>query len=150
MLEKVIKVCLGNDGFSNSMWEEWRAAYLLHKINHEDPRSMGGYTVTEMAIYNNAEFVSKMYGLPVGIIQKDASADLMLVDYAPPTPLTPGNLPWHILFGFRESMVTGTIVNGEWLMQDRQLLTLNETEIAAQARELAPRVWEKYQTIAAV
>jgi putative selenium metabolism protein SsnA len=149
MLEAGIKVCLGNDGFSNSMWEEWRAAYLLHKIAHEDPRRMGGYTVSEMAIYNNAAFVSEMFGTPIGVIEKGAAADLMLVDYAPPTPLTAGNLPWHILFGFRESMVTGTIVNGQWLMKDRQLLTLNEAEIAAHARELAPKVWEKYQSIAA-
>jgi putative selenium metabolism protein SsnA len=149
MLEAGIKVCLGNDGFSNAMWEEWRAAYLLHKIAHEDPRRMGGYTVTEMAIYNNAAFASQMYGTPIGMIATGAAADLMLVDYHSPTPLTAGNLPWHILFGFRESMITGTIVNGQWLMKDRQLQTLDEAEIAARARELAPEVWEKYNLSAA-
>jgi len=148
MLAAGVKVCLGNDGFSNSMWEEWRAAYLLHKIAHKDPRRMGGYSVTAMAIDNNAAFASAMYGMPIGMIAKGAAADLMLVDYHSPTPLTAGNLPWHILFGFRESMVTGTIVNGQWLMRERQLLTLNEGEIAARARELAPRVWEKYNQFA--
>src|SRR3990170_502699 len=27
-----VRVCLGNDGFSNAMWEEWKTAYLLHKV----------------------------------------------------------------------------------------------------------------------
>lgn len=149
MLEAGIKVCLGNDGFSNAMWDEWRTAYLLHKIAHEDPRRMGGYTITDMAIYNNAAFASQMFDLPLGILAPGATADLMLVDYHPPTPMTAGNLPWHILFGFRDNMVTGTIVNGQWLMRDRQLLTLNEAEIAAHARELAPKVWETYNKFVA-
>lgn len=150
MLEMGIKVCLGNDGFSNAMWEEWKAAYFLHKIHHQDPRRMGGYTVADMAIYNNAALANVFFPeMPIGIIEKGAAADLILVDYQPPTPLTEENLPWHILFGFRDSMVTGAIVNGQVLMQDRQLLTLNEVEIASQARALAPKVWENYGKIAA-
>ena len=66
------------------------------------------------------------------------------MDYHPHTPLTAGNLPWQILFGFHESMVTTTIVAGRVLMRDRQLLTLDEAEITAKAREQAPGVWERY------
>ncbi|GAB4398815.1 MAG: putative aminohydrolase SsnA [Anaerolineales bacterium] len=145
MLALGVKVCLGNDGFSNSMWDEWRAAYLLHKIRHADPRRMGGETLVKMAIENNAALVSAFFPeAPLGLIEKGAAADLILVDYQPPTPLTAGNLPWHILFGLRDGMVTATIVNGKILMKDRQLLTLDESEIAAQARAHAPRVWEAY------
>jgi hypothetical protein len=59
--------------------------------------------------------------------------------------MTDGNLPWHIIFGFQQSMVTTTIVAGKVLMKDRQLLTLNEEEIAARGREIAPRIWKKYE-----
>ena len=45
-------------------------------------------------------------------------------------------------------MVTATMVDGKFLMRDRQLLTLNEAEIAAQALALAPGVWERYQNYA--
>jgi putative selenium metabolism protein SsnA len=37
MLRMGIKVGLGNDGFSNAMWEEWKTAYLVHKLWHSDP-----------------------------------------------------------------------------------------------------------------
>lgn len=145
MLEKGIKVCLGNDGFSNAMWAEWNAAYLLHKLNSGDPRRMGGNTVTEMAIYNNAALAKTFFADEVGILKPGAAADLIFVDYNPPTPLSEGNLPWHILFGFRDSLVTTTIVAGKILMQDRQLLTLDEKEVAAKARELSAKTWQRYE-----
>jgi putative selenium metabolism protein SsnA len=146
MLRAGIKVCLGNDGFSNAMWEEWKAAYLLHKVHHRDPRRMGGYDVTRMAIYNNAALANVFFSdAPIGQIVPGGYADLIFVDYQPNTPLTAGNLPWHIIFGFQQSMVTTTIVGGKVLMRNRELLTLDEKEIAAKAREIAPKVWDRYQ-----
>jgi hypothetical protein len=59
--------------------------------------------------------------------------------------LTAGNLPWHIIFGVQQSMVTTSIVSGGVLMKDRELLTQDEKEIPAKAREIAPKVWERYQ-----
>jgi len=148
MLAAGIKVCLGNDGFSNAMWEEWKSTYLLHKIAHEDPRQMNGNAVVEMAIYNNAALTSTYFPYaPVGVIQPEAVADLIFIDYHPFTELTPGNLPWHILFGFHESMVTTTIVAGNILMKDRQLLTLDEAAITAKAQELSQQVWKRYNEL---
>jgi putative selenium metabolism protein SsnA len=147
MLSLGIPVCLGNDGFSNAMWEEWKTAYLLHKVWHRDPRRMPADLLASMAIYNNAGLASRFFpDGPVGVLRQGAQADLIAVDYRPTTPLTPGNLPWHIVFGFNASMVTATMVGGDWLMRDRKLLTLDETEIAARARELAAGVWERYPT----
>jgi hypothetical protein len=68
------------------------------------------------------------------------------VDYHPHTPLTADNLPWQILFGFQEGMVTTTMVDGKILMRDRELLTLDEEALTTQARELAPEVWKRYET----
>jgi hypothetical protein len=57
--------------------------------------------------------------------------------------MTVDNLPWHIIFGFENSMVTTTICAGKVLMKDRQLLLLDEAEITARSRELAKKVWER-------
>ncbi|HEX9797971.1 MAG TPA: putative aminohydrolase SsnA [Anaerolineales bacterium] len=143
-----IPVCLGNDGFSNAMWAEWKAAYLLHKVWHRDPRRAGGDLITEMAVRNNAQLAGRFFRqAPLGVIDVGAHADLILVDYQPTTPLSAGNLPWHILFGFESSMVTGTIVAGQMLMRDRALLTLDEAEISGRARELAAEVWQRYSAL---
>ncbi len=141
-----IPVCLGTDGFSHTMWEEWKTAYLLHKVWRRDPRRMNGYDVARMAAYNNAALAGSFYqDAPLGVLSRGAHADLILVDYHPHTPLTPGNLPWHIIFGFHESMITTTIVAGKVLMKDRQLLTMDEATITKQALKQAPGVWERYR-----
>ena len=122
-----IPLCLGNDGFSNNMWAEWKAAYLLHKVVNRDPRRGPGDEIARMAWDNNAALLRRFFPeAPIGEICPGAAADLILVDYQPFTPMTPGNLPWHLLFGFESSMVTSTICAGQLLMRDRQLLTLDE------------------------
>lgn len=148
MLRAGVRVCLGNDGFSNAMWEEWKAAYLAHKLIHRDPRRLPADRLAEMAIYNNAALANTVIpgAPPLGVIAPGAAADLILVDYHPFTPLTEGNLPWHIVFGFHESMITTTIARGQVLMRDRQLLLLDEAKIAAEARRRAPQVWKKYNS----
>ncbi len=146
LLRLGVPVCLGTDGFSSTMWTEWKTAYLLHKVWHRDPRRMNGMDVARMAAYNNAALANIFFPeAPLGKLVPGAFADLILVDYHPNTPLTPGNLPWHIVFGFHESMVTMTMVNGKVLMRDRQLLTLDEAAITARAREIAPQVWQRYE-----
>ena len=144
-----VKVCLGNDGFTQDMWTEWKTAYLLHKVWHQDPRRMNGIDVVQMGVYNNAALAEVFFpGRKLGMLAEGAAADLIFVDYHPFTPLTPGNLPWQIIFGFNESMVTATMVDGAFVMRDRVLLTLDEAEIAEQAMALAPDVWERYQNFA--
>ena len=144
LLRLGVKVALGNDGFSNAMWDEWKAAYLSHKAAHRDPRRMNGATVAEMAVANNAALANVFFPqAPIGVLAPGAFADIIFVDYHPTTPMNAGNLPWHILFGFENSMVTTTICAGKVLMKDRQLLFLDEAMITARSRELAQQVWTR-------
>ena len=142
-----VKVCLGNDGFSNAMWDEYRTCYLAHKLWNKDPQRMNGDSLAEIAFYNNAALASHFFPKhgKIGVIEEGAQADLILVDYLPFTEMTVDNLPWHIQFGFRDSMVTATMVAGKWLMRDRQLLTLDEKEIAGKTLESSREVWKRYE-----
>lgn len=149
MLQSGVRVGLGNDGFSNAMWLEWKEAYFLHKLAHRNPQRMGGNTVFQIAVENNSALISELFdGLLIGEISEGAAADLIFVDYHPFTPLTPGNLPWHILFGFDPSMVTATIAAGKPLMLERKLLTLDEEEITAKAMEISEQTWQRFEAIA--
>ncbi|NDJ75831.1 MAG: amidohydrolase family protein, partial [Chloroflexi bacterium] len=149
MLAEGFPLALGNDGFSNNMWAEWKAAYLLHKVAQRDPRCAPADAVAQMATQHNARLAEVFFpGQRIGQLVPGAAADLILVDYRPFTPLTAGNLPWHIMFGFESSMVTTTIVAGRVLMHERKLRTLDEAAIAAAARDVAPHVWERYASFA--
>ena len=145
LLEQGMNLCLGNDGFSNNMWAEWKTAYLLHKVVNRDPRYANGMNIAKMAWDNNARLVENFFpNTTIGEVSVGAKADLIFVDYHPFTPLTEGNFPWHLIFGFESSMVTSTMCDGKFLMRDRELLMLDEDEIAAEAMSLAPKVWESY------
>lgn len=141
-----VNVCLGNDGFSNAMWDEWKTAYLAHKLWNRDPRRMGGYDVVKMAVTNNAKLANMFFSsAPIGVLKEGAFADLMFVNYHPYTEMTAGNLPWHIIFGFSNADVTTTIAAGKVLMKDKVILVADEEEITAKGRELSKKTWERYQ-----
>ena len=145
LLRAGVRVALGNDGFSNAMWDEWKTAYLLHKAWHRDQQRAGGNQIVQMAVVNNAALAGVFFPqAPLGVLAAGAFADMILVDYHAPTPLTAGNLPWQILFGFDAGMVTTTICGGKVLMRDRALLFLDEAQIAARSRELAAAVWQRF------
>jgi putative selenium metabolism protein SsnA len=146
MLKIGIPVGLGNDGFSNNMFTEMAVAYLAHKQASGDPRTLPADQVVQMAWDHNARIARVFFpglGPHFGQLAKGAPADLILVDYNPPTPLDAGNLPWHIIFGMDGSRIDSTIVGGQALMRHRQLLTLDEAEIMAKARELADKLWRR-------
>ena len=146
MMRAGVKMGLGNDGMSNDMWEEWKATYFVHKLVNRDSRRMSAADIAQMAIYTNADLVNSLFETgPVGVLKPGAQADIIFVDYHPFTPLTVGNLPWHIVFGFHSSMITLTMVDGKVLMKDRELLTLDEEKIASEALRNAPGVWERFE-----
>ena len=144
MLRAGVRVSLGNDGFSNNMLAEMKAAYLVHKLYQRDPRAMPGDLVLRLTNENNAALARVFWpDLTLAELAPGAAADLVFLDYHPTTPLTAGNLPWHLLFGAEASMVTATVCAGRVLMRDRRFLTLDEEEITARSRELAAQVWQR-------
>jgi putative selenium metabolism protein SsnA len=143
MLRRGINVGLGNDGFSNNMFTEMEAAYLVHKLHQKDPRMMGADQVLEMGVRNNARIAGLFFPNPLGELSVGAYADVIILDYVPTTPMDVGNLPWHLIFGMDGGQVRTTIVGGKVLMKDRELLTLDEEAICARSRELAQKVWAR-------
>ncbi|HXL37844.1 MAG TPA: putative aminohydrolase SsnA [Ktedonobacteraceae bacterium] len=149
MVRVGVNVGLGNDGFSMNMMQEMKAAYLLHKLALEDPRVMPADLVLKLGFQHNSRIMDAVFNpfspnFPrVGQLSIGAAADIVLLDYLPPTPLTSGNFPWHLIFGIDGHQVNSTMVNGRWLMRNRQLLTVDEARIHARARELSQTLWNR-------
>jgi putative selenium metabolism protein SsnA len=144
MLRSGVHLGLGNDGFSNQMFAEMKMAYFVHKLAQRNPQAMPGNLVMDLAYANNAQLAQVFWpDQRLGELREGAMADMVFIDYQPTTPLSVGNLPWHILFGVEASMITSTVCAGRVLMRDRQLLTLDEEAITARSRELASDVWSR-------
>ena len=144
MRQAGVQVGLGNDGFSNQMFAEMKAAYLVHKLWQRDPRALPANVVLQIAYAVNGRLARVFWPDTVlGELSEGGSADLVLLDYRPPTPLTAQNLPWHVLFGVEASMITATVCAGRVLMRDRELLTLDQEAVSRRSRELATGVWRR-------
>ena len=147
MLRGGMKVVLGNDGFSNDVFEEMRVAYLLHKEERRDPRVMPADQLLQIVMSNNAALAQQFFGQTMGRLEPGAAADIILVDYDPPTPLTIDNFPWHIIFGFDGRKVDTTIVAGRILMRHGHIPHLDTERIYARSREIASDTWKRYLTL---
>ena len=143
MLRLGLPVGLGNDGFSHNLFHELQVGYLLPRHVQGDPRATVGPEYVDLLLRHNPQTASAAFGLPLGRLEVGAGADLILLRYLSPTPVTPGNLAWHLLFGIDGSEVDTTIVNGRVLMRHRELTTLDEEAIAAHASKLAAELWKR-------
>ncbi len=97
-----------------------------------------------MLFRNNSLVCEEYFGHPLGKLTPGAYADLIVVNYDPPTPIHPGNVDGHILFGISGPMVDTTIINGRVVMRERQLVDIDEAAIRAKSRELASKVWQRF------
>ncbi len=142
LLEQDILVGLGTDGMSASLYGDMRAANLIHKHDLQDNR-VGWNEVQKMVLKNNAQIYQRVSGLQAGHIAPGLPADLILIDYFPPTPMTNANIWGHVLFGIADAPVDTVFIGGERVLFQKQLINIDEAEAAAKARELTKKVWAK-------
>ncbi len=143
MMGKGIEVGLGTDGMSSDMLSQMRCSYLLHRHVKKDPR-VAFLEAPTMLLDNNPKIVKRVAGWRVGEIAKGAMADIILIDYLPPTILNESNFLGHLIFGLVDATVDTTICNGKILMRDKKLVGLDEKSIAQKASQLASELWKRF------
>jgi putative selenium metabolism protein SsnA len=145
LTENGVLVGLGTDAMTVNMRSEVRTALWQQKLSHNDP-SVGFCEVLSMLLNNNAKIANRQWsGLGLGEIREQGAADLVLLDYIPPTPLNSDTVLGHFAFGITEASVRSTIVGGKVLMHNRLLeISIDEERVAARSRELAQKLWDRF------
>jgi len=138
-----VLVGLGSDGYSPRMWEEFKAAFHLQKVRAGDPR-VGYAEAYAAALLNNRRIALKLWGMDVGRVETGARADLILVDYYPPTPIHSDNLFGHVLFGIANAPIDLLVVNGRTVVRDHRCVTVDERAVAERAAKRAKTLWERF------
>ena len=142
MVKRGILTGLGTDGYTHDMLESYKVANLLHKHHLCDP-SAAWSEVPEMLFEGNAKIAGRYFKEPVGVLKEQAAADLIVVDYDPPTPINKDNINGHILFGMNGNMVETTMANGQILMKDRELIGIDEEKVMADCRQASKELWKR-------
>ncbi len=143
MLDRGIVVGLGTDGMTTDMRDEVRVANLVHKLAAKDPRVFFAESC-RLLLQHNAMIASRLLQKPTGVLEPGACADVIVIDYDPPTPLTAHTFLGHFLFGLCGARVASTIVNGRVLMRDGRLVGIDAARIGARARKQAASFWKRF------
>jgi putative selenium metabolism protein SsnA len=130
---------LGTDGFPADMFDEAKFGYFR---NAESEHRTGFSMIPEL-LNNGQQLVSEFFGQTVGTLANGSTADLVVLDYIPPTPLTHQNLLGHFLFGMNSAMVQHVMVDGNWVVWNKQLMNINEEIVMEQARQAALKLWKR-------
>jgi cytosine/adenosine deaminase-related metal-dependent hydrolase len=134
------RVGLGTDGIDGDMFTEARACYL--KARERSLATGPDFAVDRLA--SGASLVGASFGLPsLGRLDAGAPADLVVLEYRPPTPMDSNNLAGHLLFGMRSAEVRDVMVGGRWIIRDRAHQLIDEAELRAKSRTAAQRLWER-------
>ena len=143
LLNAGVTVGIGTDGMTPDLRREAMTGYLLHK-HHMSDNNLGWVEYETMTMKNNPAIYQRLTGQPVGRVEASYLADLILLDYYPPTAFNGGNFWGHFLFGLVDADVDTTLVNGKIIMRHKQIAHLDEAAIAAASRKVAERVWRNY------
>ena len=141
LVHRGILAGLGTDGYTHDMTESYKVANVLHKHHLCDANAAWG-EVPKMLFENNAAIANRYFKAPLGVLKEGAAADVIVVDYNPPTHLDENNINGHILFGMTGRDVVTTVGNGKVLMKDREVKVIDVEEAMAKCRESAAKLWK--------
>jgi len=142
LLAAGVAVGLGTDGAASNnnldMFEEMDTAAKVHKLYRGDPTVMPAPVVFRMATIGAAEAL----GLSddIGSLEAGKLADIVLIDLDRPelTPLY--DVYSHLVYVVKGPHVKSVLVGGEFVVRDREVLTVDVEEVMAKAREIQARI----------
>jgi 5-methylthioadenosine/S-adenosylhomocysteine deaminase len=144
ILEKNVTVSLGTDSSASNntldLFEEMRMAALLHKGVNRNPTLISAEQSLQLATINGAKAL-QMENL--GRIQKGFEADFLLLDSSGSHLQPAKHVCSHVVYAAKSPDVTDVFVQGKALMENRQLLTLDEEKIVAEANSEYKRICEQ-------
>jgi cytosine/adenosine deaminase-related metal-dependent hydrolase len=125
------------------MFESLKVANLLHKHQTGQPGAAWAEPLS-MLFAQNAEIASACFGRTIGKLIPGACADVIIVEYDPPTPLHASNINSHLLFGVSGRSVRTTVIAGRIVMQDRKFPSIDDARITSEARSAASKLWKRF------
>ncbi|MEE9253609.1 MAG: amidohydrolase family protein, partial [Pseudomonadales bacterium] len=137
-----IRLGLGTDGAAGnnglSMMREMNAASLLAKISNHDATELSAFDALHLATLGSA--IALGLGDEIGSLVPGKSGDIIAIDLSELETQPVYNPISHLVYTACAHKVSHLWCEGELLMRERVLLTLDEDRVGAQARAWAERI----------
>ena len=147
MLELGVNLGVGTDGTASNndldMFEEMRLAALLAKTKSNDPTALPAREALEVATIGGARALHLDH--LTGSLEPGKRADVTVVNMDrvhnwPHFESSEGAVYSRLVYAAKSSDVVHTLCDGQWLMRDRELSTIDAEEAKAEAAEVATRI----------
>ena len=143
LLDAGVTVGLGTDGAASNndldMFDEMRDAAMLGKLAADDASAVDAGTAVRLATEGSAAAL----GFESGRVEPGANADLAVVDLDAPHLTPQHDLVSHLAYAARGSDVRHTVCDGQVLMRDRELTTIDLERTREEAEEQARALFER-------
>ncbi len=134
---------LGTDGIDNDIVSELRAAFFRGR---EDEPPIGFSEPLRM-MREAQKTLGRAFGLVLDEIRPGAGADLTILRYDEPTPLSAGNFAGHLYFGLDTWAVAGTVVRGRFVLRENRVVSCDEAAIMESARAAARKIYRNMEVL---
>ena len=134
------RMALGTDGVGGDMFAESQVAYF--RAREAGAPVTPTWPVDRLA--EGARLAGRVFGEPaLGTLRPGAPADIAVLDYPAPVPLTAGNLAGHWTFGLAARQVRDVLVAGDLVVADRRSTRVDEAKVAAESAHAVERLWAR-------
>ncbi len=143
LLQKGIRVVLGTDGYSINILNELRTLPLLQKHTRRDYNAVEFSDITKVW-ENGYKVVNDLFGIKSGMIESGYTADIIVVDYEPFTPMNEENFYSHLIYGMTDHFrVVDVYVNGEKVLSNGNPTLVDYERVRKDAQRVAKKMWER-------
>lgn len=142
------RVMLGTDGIGGDMFTEAKFAWF--KACDAGGSLAGDITpgrIIDM-LAQAARVAGKTLGCTLGRLTPGASADIVVTDYRPATPLTSENAAAHFIFALGAQHVRDVLIGGQWALKNRSAVRLDAAAAREEAVAVAKGLWSRMQALA--
>jgi 5-methylthioadenosine/S-adenosylhomocysteine deaminase len=142
MMDAGVCVTIGTDGAPSNnrmtLIDEMWLTSLIHKGRLLDPTVMPAESILAMVTCDGARAL--MQEEEIGSLETGKKADLVVIN-----PNTSTMLPMHdpianMVTSMRTENVESVMADGRWLMREKEILSVNEEEILAEAKKRADEI----------
>ena len=137
-----LTVSIGTDGTASNnnldMVEEARMASLLSKVENFNPEAMNARQTLKCATINGAKALK--LDTVTGSLETGKDADLIMINVKN-TNMTPVYDEYSaIIYAMNSHNICSSMVHGQWIMKDRNVLNIDEEEVLEQISLMAKEI----------
>lgn len=134
-------IAVGSDNMAEDMVEVMRTALFMERVARQDGLHLQPEDVFEWATRHGARALC--LDKKVGSLEVGKKADLFVVNARRPHLVPTLRIVSAFIHNGQAGDVESVMVDGQWLMRDGKVLSMDEEDIVERAQEIGLRVWHE-------